>query len=357
MNKVANFPINLATRQVAILGFDGIAALDLIGPLEALSIAHFPGARGEALPCYRPIVLGLEQRSFTSESGLVFRAEAIAQSAPSFDTILIPGGRGLRQPETIRLAGQWLAARAKSTRRIASVSTGIYALAQSGLVDGRAVTTHWRFSREVARRFPKLRINPTASFLKDDQFYTSAGGKAGMEMAIYLIREDYGTEVALAVARELVVDLRPPGDADPLVQQLDYVPGPADRVAGLPVWIASHLTHDLSVEALAERTALCRRHFSRLFQSVFNHSPADFVEQMRLSEARRRLLMPHHSVESAGLSVGYRSAEAFRRAFERRFGSTPNHYRRRFRFRVANTPAVLSAAHADLVSQRSVRAA
>jgi len=184
------------------MAFDGVAALDLTGPLEALSIARFPGGRGEALPCYRPVVMGLERRSFTSESGLIFKAEACAESSDSFDTILIPGGSGLRQPETIRRVAGWLAARANSTRRIASVSTGLYALAQSGLVDGRPVATHWRFSRDIARRFPRLRVTHTASFLKDDRFYTSAGGTAGVEMTLALIEEDCGGEVARAAVQQ-----------------------------------------------------------------------------------------------------------------------------------------------------------
>jgi transcriptional regulator GlxA family with amidase domain len=165
MNNLANFPVNLAQRQIAILGFNGVAALDLTGPLEAISIARFPGARGEALPCYRPVVLGLEQKTFTSESGLVFKAEASAESTATFDTILIPGGSGLRRPETIQRVANWLAARAESTRRIASISTGLYGLAQSGLVDGQPVATHWRFARDVAQRFPRVRVTHTASFL------------------------------------------------------------------------------------------------------------------------------------------------------------------------------------------------
>ncbi len=105
MDNLADFPINLGQRRVAILGFDGVAALDLTGPLEALSMARFPGPRRASLPCYKPMILGLAKNSFTSESGLVFKADAIAESADSFDTILIPGGRGLRQPETLRTRG------------------------------------------------------------------------------------------------------------------------------------------------------------------------------------------------------------------------------------------------------------
>jgi transcriptional regulator GlxA family with amidase domain len=339
MNNLANFPINLSRRRVAILGFHGVAALDLTGPLEALSMARFPGPRRASLPCYRPMILGLGQNSFTSESGLVFKAEACAESADSFDTILIPGGRGLRQPETLRRAADWLAARAESTRRIASISTGLYALAQSGLVDGRPVTTHWRFSRDLAQRFPKLRVNPTALFLKNGRFYTSAGGAAGVEMTIALIEEDHGGQVARAVARELVVRLRPPGESDELFELANFQSDPAERVVDLPGWISAHLHERLTVEALAERVCLCPRHFSRLFKQVFNCTPADFVEELRLSEARRRLLGLRSTVESVAGSVGFKSSDAFRRAFERRVGVTPTAFRRHAGGSADNAPS------------------
>jgi transcriptional regulator GlxA family with amidase domain len=353
MSNRANFPINLAPRPVAVLGFDGVAALDLTGPLEALSIARWPDERGEGQPCYKPIVLGLEHKSFKSESGLAFKADAIAESAGCLDTILIPGGSGLRRPEATRSAANWLAARAHATRRIASVSTGVYALAQSGLVDGRPVTTHWRFSRDLAQRFPKLRVNPTASFLKDDRFYTSAGGAAGVEMTLALIEEDYGGQVARAVARELVVRLRPPGESDELFELANFQSDPAERVVDLPGWISAHLHERLTVEALAKRTCLCPRHFSRLFKQVFNCTPADFVEELRLSEARRRLLGLRSSVESVAESVGFKSSDAFRRAFERRVGVTPTAFRRHAGGSAHSAPSTKVVGHPRQVARQA----
>lgn len=328
-NDLANSSINLAPRLLGILGFDGVAALDLTGPLEALSLARYDDGGAEGRPCYKPIVLGLEHRSFTSESGLGFKADVVAESAGFLDTIVIPGGSGLRRPETVRSAARWLVARSDVTRRIASVSTGIYALAQSGLVDGRPVTTHWRFSADLAQRYPKLRVNPAASFLKNDRFYTSAGGAAGVEMTLALIEEDYGSQVARAVARELVVRLRPAGESDELFEMANFQSDPAERVVDLPSWISAHLHERLTVELLAERACLCPRHFSRLFKQVFNCTPADFVEELRLSEARRRLLGLRSSIENVAQSVGFRSADAFRRAFERRVGMTPTAFRHR----------------------------
>ncbi len=314
-------------KLIGFLGYDNVAALDLTGPLEALSSAHHPGETAGP-PCYKPIIVGLLNRSFTSESGLHFKADVAADSAPQFDTILIPGGKGLRHAETRQQAARWVAAQASRTRRIASVSTGLYALAQSGLVDGRHLTTHWRFARDVAQRFPKIRINRSVAFLKDEAFYSSAGGTAGIEMTLALIQEDYGGEIARSVARELVMRLRPPGvggdDFEPTVYQAD----PTERVAELPAWILGHLHERMTVDSLAERTCLCPRHFSRLFKQIFECTPADFVEELRLSEARRRLLGLRTTVERVAESVGFRSSDAFRRAFERRVGLTPTAFRR-----------------------------
>jgi transcriptional regulator GlxA family with amidase domain len=318
-----------APRRIGLLGFDGVAALDLTGPLEAFSIAHHLPDQGGGSACYKPVIVGLTEKSFTSESGLRFKADTTADSADALDTILIPGGKGLREPETSRRAAAWLATRADNTRRIASVSTGLYALAQSGLVDGRPVTTHWRFSRDVAQRFPKLLVNSTASFLKNDRFYTSGGGTAGVEMTLALIEEDYGGQVARAVARELVVRLHPPGEDCNQNGFANYQADPTERVVDLPGWISAHLHEHLTVETLATKACLCPRHFSRVFKQVFNCTPADFVEELRLSEARRRLLGLRTTVESVAESVGFKSSDAFRRAFERRVGLTPTAFRRR----------------------------
>jgi transcriptional regulator GlxA family with amidase domain len=180
-------PQEFTPKVVGIVGFDGVAALDLTGPLEAMASARRVGELNGRSICYRPILLGATGRTFVSESGLPFKAEATLASVGPLDTIIVPGGKGLRQPETMALVAAWLAERAGQTRRIASVSTGLYALARSGLLDGRHVTTHWRFASDVARRFPKLRVNYAAAFLRDGAFYTSGGGNSGVEMTLALI--------------------------------------------------------------------------------------------------------------------------------------------------------------------------
>ena len=315
-------------KVVGLLGFDGVAVLDLTGPLEALATARRDDEQRRGVPCYKPIIVGLTNKTFVSESGFALRADKTIENVGALDTLIIPGGKGLRQPDTNRRLSAWLAPQSQQIRRIACVSTGIYGLAPSGLLDGRHVTTHWRFARDLAQRFPKLRVGYTASFLKDENFYSSAGGTAGIEMTLALIEQDFGGPVARGVAREFVMRLRPPGDEEDHFDPANYQSDPAERVSDLPAWILAHLHDHLTVDALAERACLCPRHFSRLFKRVFNCTPADFVEELRLSEARRRLLGLRTTVESVAESVGFRSSDAFRRAFERRVGLTPTAFRR-----------------------------
>jgi transcriptional regulator GlxA family with amidase domain len=259
-----------------------------------------------------------------------FKPHESLETVPALDTLIIPGGRGLRRSDTNAKVAAWLRTRAGRIRRIASVCTGIYGLAPTGLLDDRRVTTHWRFTQDVARRFPRLRLDPNALFLKDGPFYTSAGITAGIDLSLALIEEDFGSQVALSVARELVVYLKRPGGQEQYSEPLRFQVESTDRFAELPGWMLSHLNQDLSVEVLAEKACLSERYFGRRFKSVFGATPAEFVEQLRLGEARRRLATSRNSIEKVAASAGFKSADAFRRAFERRFNVTPSSYRARF---------------------------
>jgi len=213
---------------------------------------------------------------------------------------------------------------------VASVCTGVYGLAASGLLDGRRVTTHWMFTADLARRFPRLRVEPNALFVKDGPFYTSAGVTSGIDLSLALVEEDFGPQVALAVARMLVVYLKRDGGQEQYSEPLRFQTQSSDRFSELAAWMAGHLHQDLSVEALAGRACVCSRHFSRRFKDAFGSTPAAFVADLRLNEARRLLSSGTSPVEAIAASVGFGGADSFRRAFERRFGITPTGYRGRF---------------------------
>jgi transcriptional regulator GlxA family with amidase domain len=326
--KIATVSEAVKPLSIAILGFDGVSLLDLTGPFEAFAVARTHAAGGKDRSCYDARIIGVTGKTFASESGPVFKTDDTLLRARHLDSIIVPGGVAVRAGETYRKISEWLTTHAHRIRRIISVCTGIYPLAKSGLLDGRRITTHWRFVQDVARRFPKLHVDPISPFIKDGPFYTCGGGTAAIEMALALIEEDYGSSVALSVARELVARLRPGGDNENSVDLLQFDCGPMDRLADLPAWIGSHLSDNLSVEVLASRVCLCPRHFSRLFKRFFHVTPAAFVEQLRLDEARRLLILPRNSVENVARDVGFKNADSFRRAFERHHGVSPLRYKR-----------------------------
>jgi transcriptional regulator GlxA family with amidase domain len=341
------------TRRIGFLGFDLVQALDLIGPSDAFASDAFAsevaGDGGEAAgtlparPPYEVVIIGLTGKRFVTSSGIIMHADVAVPAPIKLDTLIVPGGAGLRRPGMSERAAAWIASRAPHIRRVASVCTGIYALARTGLLDGRRVATHWSVVGDVSRRFPTLQVEPDALFLKDGQFYTSAGITAGIDLALAMIEEDHGPRAALAVAREMVVYFKRPGGQQQFSEPLQFQLETADRFADLAAWIQSHLRAELSVDVLAARTFLSVRQFSRAFKARFRTTPAAFVEEARLGEATRRLTAQGANIGSVARSVGYASEDAFRRAFERRFGVSPSNYRRRF----GHTASAFSADASD----------
>jgi transcriptional regulator GlxA family with amidase domain len=328
MTNVPTLAREVKQKTIGIFGFDGLAVLDLTGPLETLTAARMIGADGAITPCYNVKIIGLTGKTFLSESRLAFKTEHLLEKVSRLDTLILPGGATARAGGTFRKIADWLVTNANDVRRIVSICTGIYPLAQSGLLDGRKVTTHWRFAHDVGRRFPKLRLDLSASFTKDGPFYTCGSGTAAIELTLALIEEDYGPRVALSVARELGMRLRPIGNNESSLDPSQFECGPADRLAELPAWINANLSENLSVDVLAERACICPRHFSRLFKRLFHSTPADFVEMLRLNEARCRLVLPRHSIENVATAVGFKNPDSFRRAFQRRLGMNPATFRK-----------------------------
>ena len=328
--KVVRHANELSPPRVGIIGYDGVNSLDLSGPLETLAASR-SGSDALAKPCYRVILIGLKEKTFVSQSRVAFQAETTLSKMPDLDTVIIPGGMGMTSGDNRRRISEWIGANVQRIRRVVCVSNGAYPVAQAGLLNGRKIATHWRYAQDLAVRFPRLQVDASSAFLQDGPFYTCGGGTAAIEVTLALIEEDYGSRIALAVARELVVRLRPVGQnvfvLDP--NQFEFVP--TDRLAELPAWIAAHLNDDLSVEVLAARACLCPRHFSRLFKRFFNTTPATFVERIRLDEARRCLSSSRHSISNVASAVGFASADTFRRAFERGHGMSPVTYRRKAR--------------------------
>ncbi len=325
-------------KQVGFLGFDGAKASDLGLSADIFAAAALNDGYGNRIACYKIYTIGLSHDPFEADSGMIFMPDLTLREAPTLDTIVIPGGKGLLQPEITEKISDWILEHADRTRRIAALSTGIYGLAPTGLLDGREVTTDWRVARDVVRRFPKMRVDHRRSLVKDGAFYTSSGLSATMDLLLNFVEEDYGRSVALATMQEIV-----PLSASRSGQQVFSKPQvfdsqPADRFAELLAWIVRNLHEDLSINALARRACMSPSHFARAFKSVFGTTPAEFVENLRLNEAKRRLSVPKKTLDTIAASVGFSDRGAFRHAFERKFGARPRSYLSKL---ASNSPSIL----------------
>jgi transcriptional regulator GlxA family with amidase domain len=324
----AAFAAAMNSKTVGLIVAEEIAAADLMGPVEVFSRARIrrrDQPEGSESRCYRVVTIGVNTGPCVTECGIVIRPHVDLEEAPPLDTVFVCSGNN--SGKLNRRLIKWLSQRAPNTRRIAALGRGIYPLAATGLLDERQAVIHWRFAKDVASRFPKLRVNPNNLFLKDGPFYTCAGGTSAVDFALALVEEDYGRHVALALARELVVHVKRSGEHEQYSEALKFQIQSSDRFADLPAWIFSHLSDDLSIDTLAQRAAMSRRNFTRLFHEAFGKSPAQFVAEARIAEAQQRLLVPRNSIESVAHSLGFRSADVFSLAFERFTGIRPRIYR------------------------------
>ncbi len=317
----------MSPKTVGFIVFNELAAAELSGAAEVFTRAHIPTNCGYETHCYKLITIGLTTEPCFSPAGIMVKPDVDFQNAPELDTIIVSGGEGIRAPTLCKKVAKWLNYRAPTTRRIATLGTGIYPLAATGLLDGREVATHWRFAKDVAIRFAGLRVHANRLFVKDGPFYTCAGGTAAVDFSLSLIEADFGRSLALKLAREMVVHLKRLGGEEQYSQPLQFQVQASDRFADLAAWILCNLRENLSVEALAQRACMSPRNFTRLFNKTFGKTPAEFVAAARMTEARRRLLIPRTTLESVATSLGFKSADVFSKAFERFVGVRPSTYR------------------------------
>jgi transcriptional regulator GlxA family with amidase domain len=322
----------MQARLVVIPLFDGVQSLDVTGPLEVFTGAaeHAAANAGAADQGYRIVTASPDGALVETSSGLGLKPAAdLGDIAPAeIDTLVVPGGTGVRciSPRVV----DWLRHGAPLARRVASVCTGVYLLAEAGLLAGKRVTTHWAFGADLARRFPDVVVDTEPIFIRDGPIATSAGVTAGIDLALALVEEDVGRAVALAVARELVVYLRRPGGQAQFSAHLRAQAAQRAPLREVQQWISEHLAGDLSVPALATRARLSTRQFARAFTSETGVSPGKHVAAVRLEAARRMLEDSGLGVEQVARACGYGSPEAMRRAFVHALGVPPSGYRRRF---------------------------
>ncbi|WP_032789844.1 GlxA family transcriptional regulator [Streptomyces sp. NRRL_ISP-5395] len=311
-------------RTVLVVLFDGVQSLDVSGPMEV-----FSGASRSPGVSYDLRTASLDGRPVRSTSGLTLVPDSSLADAPAPHTLLVPGGQGTRGSQP-GLTG-WLREHAPRAERLVSVCTGALLLAEAGLLDGHRVTTHWNYCERLARDYPAVEVDPEPIFVRDGRLATSAGVTAGIDLALALVEEDHGRDLALTIARHLVVFLRRPGNQAQFSAQLSAQTARREPLREVQHWIAQHPDADLGVDALAARARLSPRHFARAFLSETGTTPGRYVERVRLEHARRLLEDTADGVERIARASGYGTPEAMRRAFVKTLATAPAEYRRRFR--------------------------
>lgn len=317
-------------REIVVVAFDGVQSLDVTGPVEVFAAAT--AALGEASGGYNVRLLTASGEPITTSSGLGLLPHGDLGAAPRrIDTVVVAGGDGTVAALADPALTTWLRTTAPRCRRVTSVCSGAFLLAEAGLLDGRRATTHWSVCATLARAYPAITVDPEPIYVRDGDVWTSAGVTAGMDLALALVEEDHGRELALHVARRLVLFLRRPANQAQFSVQLAAQFADRAPLRELQSWVADHPDADLSVEAMARRAAMSPRHFARAFRAEVGMTPARYVERVRVEAARRRLEESDDAVERVAAECGFGTAETMRRTFVRALGVPPAEYRRRFR--------------------------
>ena len=314
-------------RRIVVVVFDDVQSLDVAGPVEVFHTAELLLGRGQ----YEISTVG-PTSEVTTTSGLRLRPDTTFDSSDQtgqLDTLVIAGGLGATEAAAdvdLVDAVDRLAARA---RRVASVCTGAFVLAATGRLAGRRAVTHWAQCADLAETHPDIDVDPDAIYVRDGEVWTSAGVTAGMDLALALVADDHGDDLARAVAGWLVMFVHRGGGQSQFSPHLE-TPARSAPLRDLQRWIAEHLDDDLSVARLAAHAAMSTRHFARQFRDETGTTPAAYVEAVRLDEARRLLATTDLTVAEVARRVGFRSDTVLHRAFSRSVHTTPGPHRRHF---------------------------
>jgi transcriptional regulator GlxA family with amidase domain len=307
--------------MIGVLIFPDFQLLDAAGPISVFDIAaRFPG-----LPSSIKVVAATPG-PVRSSSGAEMLARGL-KTAGAISTLIVAGGEGVDAAATCKKTLAFVRAMAKRGVRVASVCSGAYILAEAGLLDARRATTHWRRTRHFLSRYPRVKLEPDRIFVRDGNIWSSAGITAGIDLALAMVAEDFGDEVAQKTARQLVLYHRRSGGQSQFSSLLE-LKAPSGRFAPLLAWAREHLDAPLTVEDLAEQAGMSSRHFTRAFIAETGSTPSKAVERLRIEVARQRVQSSSEAIERVAQLTGFRDPERMRRAFIRAFGQPPQSLRR-----------------------------
>jgi len=337
INTLATSPSQELTRsrRIGVLVWPGCDVLDVCGPIDVFFYARYWLQRfGRTCePGYQCDIIAAAPGPVKTTCGIeLIATHGYSGIEDGLDTLIVVGGaeaeEASKDPSLVGCARSM----APKVRRVASICTGAFILAAAGLLHQRRVTTHWLFSEALAALYPSTEVDSSLIFVRDGNIYSSGGITAGIDLALALVEEDLGREIALAVARTIVVFPRRPGGQSQFSAYVKFRDlGKRPEIQELLAWILGHPGEDLSVEALANRMGMSPRNFSRLFRSEIGETPAQFAERARADAARLKLEQTITPVETIARECGFGNAERMRRTFQRHFDVSPYDYRARFR--------------------------
>ncbi|ETB29447.1 GlxA family transcriptional regulator [Mycobacterium avium subsp. hominissuis] len=320
------FMPELVPRQVVIAGFPGVQALDVVGPHDVFSGASLLTGGG-----YQVVLASVDGQPVTTPAGLGFVATALPDPGRPIDTVVLPGGAGVDAARGDAELIAWIKAVAGRARRMVTVCTGAFLAAEAGLLDGHRVTTHWAFADRLASEFPAVDVDADPIFVRSsDTLWTAAGVTAGIDLALALVEDDHGTEVAQTVARWLVLYLRRPGGQTQFAAPVWMPRARRDSIREVQEIIEAEPGRPHTVDELARRAAMSPRHFTRVFTAEIGEAPGQYVERIRTEAARRQLQETDDTVVTIAARCGFGTAETMRRNFIRRVGISPDQYRKAF---------------------------
>lgn len=319
-----------SSLRVVVLAHEDMNLLDLTGPVQTLFTVNQRCPEGG--PARYEIIVASENGGLvTTSSGLQVMAVALSSlDGVPIDTLIAPGGCKGDEYSVSPALVNWVRQRASQVRRLCSVCTGAFLLAAAGQLDDRQVATHWEWAGRLAKRYPKVVVDPDKIFIRDGSIWTSAGVTSGIDLTLALIEEDYGHTLAIETARQLVVFIKRSGGQSQFSAPLAAQSSEFDKFIELHAWVAAHLHEDLRVERLAEQARMSPRTFARTYTARAGRTPAKMVEAFRLDAARRLLEDSDLPLKRVVAMTGHASEQNLRRLFLRHMGIGPSEYRSRF---------------------------
>lgn len=317
-------------KQVGIFLYQQVQAVDVAGALDTFGQANAELEKLGRPAAYQLHLVGLKAGLICAENGLKMAVDTGLGDCPELDYLVLPGGCGSQQLlENVSFL-QWVQERDRELQKLLSICTGAFLLAATGLVDGRKISTHWRFAQSLQARFPAIVVEAEALYCRDGKYYSSGGMTAGIDLCLSVLEQDLGLHMAQTVAQELVMYLRRSGNQSQYSRPLSVQSSEETRFIHLQQWLLDNLHRSVTTSQMAAEVCMSERHFRRQFNVRFGLSPSRYLEQLRLDRARSLLLCDGYTLERVCAECGFVSTSSFGRLFKQRFSTTPMAFRKHF---------------------------